>query len=361
MTLFKGAISTLFVFSLSLTMAQSGCLGRLKSAEKLFDQGNFNESLTILEALEADNSCEFSKIETEMTLVLMVRNLIELDRVDELDPLYKKIFDNNKYFEPKEEIMEEDFMLHLEGHNSRPTWDIGVSLGGRTTFVERIKSYAIYQELDYFNSFYEGEFKPAFGISAGYIPWRNHRFVLSGNFNQMSHKRFFGGLTPDYFVEFGEDIKSLSIGFEYNYQINLSDKIILSPFVGYQLNYFTKFENSLLLTVPGYESNQVLDFNNLPVSTGVTTVVKNEMDRTLTRIPFDHYVTAGLDISYRVRRLSLFINASFQYGFSNIIDPDQRYDDYELVYEYYYLDEDYTLHFMTLQGGIRYNLKYKIK
>ena len=360
MTLHRIAIATILMLCLNIGSAQSGCLGRLENAEKLFDQGNFNQSYSILEALEKDGSCELNKVERENVLVLIARNLIELDRIEELDPWYKKIFDNNKYFEPKTEILEEDFMLHLEGHNARPILDVGVGFGVRMTFVERLKSYSIYEELDYLNSFYEGEFKPSFGISVGYMPWKNHRFVLAGNYNQMGHKRYFGGFTEDYYVEFGEDIKSLSVGFEYNYQINLSKKIIVSPFVGYQLNYFTKFENSLLLTVPVYESNEIID-NDLPLNTGVSTIVKNEMERTLTRIPFDHYVSGGLDISYRVRRLSLFINASFQYGFANIVDPDQRYDDYELVYEYYYLDEDYKLDFMTIQAGVRYNLKYKIR
>lgn len=356
----RWTILTLVLFAATVNFAQSGCLGRLENAEKLFDQGNFNQSLAILEGLETESACEFNKIEKENILVMIVRNLIELDRVEELDPWYKKIYDNNKYFEPRTEILEEDFMLHLEGHSARPVWDFGVGLGVRMTFVERIKTYSIYEELDYLNSFYEGEFKPSFGLSVGYMPWKNHRFVMSGNFHQMGHKRVFFGYTEDYLVEFGEDIKSLSLGFQYNYQFNLSNKIIVSPYVGYELNYFTKFENSLLLTVPVYESNQVIE-DGLPIKTGVTTIVKNEMDRTLTRIPFDHFISGGLDISYRVRRLSLFVNASFQYGFSNIVDPTQRYQDKELVYEYYYLDEDYKLHFMTLQAGVRYNLKYKIK
>lgn len=348
------------LLSMNYCLAQAGCLERLEIAEKSFDQGNFNESLSLLEGLEKDESCELSKIEREIVLVLIVRNLIELDRVEELDNWYKKIFNNNKYFEPKTEILEEDFMLHLEGHSARPTWDIGVGLGARMTFVERIKSYSIYEELDYLNSFYEGEFKPSFGLSVGYMPWRNHRFTANFNYHQMGHKRIFGGFTPDYMVEFGEDIKSISVGIDYNYQFNLSKRIIVSPFIGYQLNYFTKFENSLQLTVPVYESNEVIE-NGLPLNTGVTTVVKNEMDRTLTRIAFDHFLSAGLDISYRVRRLSLFINTSFQYGFSNVVDPDQRYEDFELVYEYYYLDEDYKFNFFTAQAGVRYNLKYKIK
>ena len=82
----------------------------------MFNEGDFVQSIEIALLIEKDDKCDFSELENENLLVLIVRNLIELDRLEELSFWYKKLFFNNTYFKPKEEIIEEDFMLYLKNH-----------------------------------------------------------------------------------------------------------------------------------------------------------------------------------------------------------------------------------------------------
>ena len=350
----------ILLFVGSIVHSQVNCLEKLESAEKMFNEGDFVKSIEIALLIEKDDKCDFSELENENLLVLIVRNLIELDRLEELSFWYKKLFFNNTYFKPKEEIIEEDFMLHLKNHSAIPIWDVSFGVGARLTFVERLRTYSVYEQLDYFNSEYESEPEVSFGISAGFSPIPNHRLTFSSGIHAMGSERVFQGFNSDYSIYYKEEIQSFSFGLNYNYQFQLSPEIIISPSIGYQMNYFTDIEHSILTSVSEYSSNQVIE-NGVPLIIGVGNYEVKEMDKKNTRISLDNYINLGVDISYRFSKLSLFLNTSFQYGFKNFVVPETRYNDDKLVYKYYYVDEDYILHFLTVHAGLRYNLKYKIK
>tara|TARA_B100000524_G_scaffold342952_1_gene238528 strand:+ start:2260 stop:3357 length:1098 start_codon:yes stop_codon:yes gene_type:complete len=355
-------IITTILTLVSSISSQNTCLEKLELSQKQFEHGDFVRSLNSLKELEQNKNCFFSNSENEKLLVLIVRNLIELDRIEEIDPWYKKLFENNKYFKPKEEIIEEDFILHLNNHFALPKLDLSIGFGARLTFVERLKSYALYEKFDYLNSNYKSEAETSFGLSLGYMPSNNHRITLSTGVQRMSSERTFSGFEPIYNVLFEEEIKALSLGLNYNYQFNINHRFTISPLIGYQINHFTDIENSITISAPLYESNEFLRprfdaFGNIEA----LNIQKKGMNRTSTRISFDHYLEFGIDLCYRINRFSLFFNSSFQYGFNNFIIPASRYENHQLIYEFYYVDEDYKLHFLTMQAGLRYNLKYIIK
>ena len=61
----------------------------------------------------------------------------------------------------------------------------------------------------------------------------------------MSNERIISGgyMTTD--ISFEEEIKITSYGINYSYEFRLKDNISLSPFVGYEINFFEQWEKQL--------------------------------------------------------------------------------------------------------------------
>ena len=139
----KNILTFIITISILNINAQSTCLEKIELSKRKFNEGDFVKSLNFLIEIEKKIECNLSRNERENILTLIVRNLIELDRIEEIDMWDKKLYENNPNFEPKKDILEEDFMLHLSNHYAKPKIDVSSGFGIRNTIVERLKTYSI--------------------------------------------------------------------------------------------------------------------------------------------------------------------------------------------------------------------------
>jgi len=386
----KYFLTLLVVVSQLSLNAQNSCLEKAELATKEFNQGDFVTSLNSLIEIEKSDECKLSVSERENILTLIVRNLIELDWIEEIDLWDKKLYENNPYFKPKEDILEEDFMLYLSNHYAKPKIDISASIGTRFTYVERLKTYSIYEMLDYVGSRYYTEPQPSFGFSSGFYLSEQHKINFSLGFHRMSNTRIIEGFEKVYdnatnnfsyvdqpypyynnaeylenfytsYTSFDEEIKSASFGLDYNFILNFNDHIAFSTIIGYQMNYFYDVEHSILVNYYDFSNNEYL----LGSESTLNSASWNELDRSYYRNDIVNYLNLGLEFLYRYKGFTFFINSSFQYGFENFVKEEARnWDDninHTLFYKFYYSDEDYKLHFFTSKLGLKYNLKYNVK
>ena len=398
-------ILILFTFlSLLNLKAQNTCLEKVELATKKFNAGDFVTSLNSLIEIEKSDDCNLSMSERENILTLIVRNLIELDWIEEIDLWDKKLYENNPYFKPKEDILEEDFMLYLSNHYAKPKLDISVNFGTRFNYIERLKTYSIYEMLDYSGSVYTTDPQPSFGASFGYFLNENHKISFNTGFHRMSNTRYITGLIRNYdeisndltltsqnsslvnsyynlndvqgqfinyeiaYTKFDEELKSASVGLDYKFILNFNDKFSLSPQIGYQMNFIYDVEHSIFINYFDIASNEYLLPNESSVGSSAFSSTFNsstldEIDRLYTRNNVLSFLNIGLEFLYKFKKFTFFVNSSFQYGFKNFVN--QNYSIYSiettLKYKYYYVDEDYILHFLTTSAGLKYNLKYKVK
>ena len=386
-------------FSLFNLKAQNNCLEKVELATKKFNAGDFVTSLNSLIEIEKNNDCKLSMSERENILTLIVRNLIELDWIEEIDLWDKKLYENNPYFRPKEDILEEDFMLYLGNHYAKPKLDISVNFGTRFNYIERLRTYSIYEMLDYSGSIYSTEPQPSFGASFGYFFNENQKISFSIGVHRMSNTRYITGLMRGYdqisndlilisqptfnsnafsdnlsqwdinalkysiiYTQFDEELKSASIGLDYRFILNLNEKVSFSPHLGYQMNFIYDVEHSIYVNYLDLASNEYLFASESTLNSST----HSELDRTHIRNNVLSFLDFGLEFSYKFKGVTFFINSSFQYGFKNFVKSRHGYigtDNFEtlLALRYYYVDEEYILHFLTSSAGLKYNLKYKVK
>ena len=132
--------------------------------------------------------------------------------------------------------------LYLNKHSANSRMDISFGFGGRTTFIEKIRTYTLSEYHDYLNSIYESEPKASMSFTLGYKPFKRHKLNFEFGLQRMSNERIISGgyMTTD--ISFEEEIKSTSYGINYSYEFRLKDNISLSPFVGYEINFFSSNE-----------------------------------------------------------------------------------------------------------------------
>ena len=333
----------IMIFCLAISAScQTSCQKKLANSQKMFDKGYFVNSLDSLSKLRTSNACKFSKKEKEIILELIARNLIELDQISKLDSIFIQILENNVNYNPSKELIEEDFFLYLSNHSANSKMDISFGFGGRTTFIEKIRSYSLNENIDYLNSIYESKPESSMSFNLGYKPFNKHKLNFEFGLQTMSNKRIIDKSYGE--IRFEEKIESTSIGINYSYEFRLKDNISLNPFAGYEINIFTSHEAT-------YEDtwSDILEFY---------TNSYNSFFSAGRRIRFGNYLNFGFNLSYRVERVSLFLNSGFQYGFENFVTD--RYSNLDLIFEKNFVADDYILHFLTIQVGLKLNFKYKI-
>ncbi len=68
----------------------------------------------------------------------------------------------------------------------------------------------------------------------------------------------------------------------------------------------------------------------------------------------------GTGVKYKVKRGYLFADLRYNYGFLNAVNTTNRYSNPELIYEYYYVDDDFAMHGFNFTVGLVRSL-YKPK
>ena len=265
-------ITFVMMFSIAISVScQISCQEKLANSQKMFDMGDFVSSLDSLLSLQNSSLCKFSKKDKEKMLVLIVRNLIELDQISKLDTFFIKILENNTNYNPSKELIQEDYILHLRNHSAISKMDFSIEFGLRNTFVEKIRSYSLNENFDYLNSIYETEPETSYGFSFGYKPWKNHKLSLVLGFHRMRHERIISSrvvyrgdvITGPVVIRYGEEIKSQSVGINYNYKIKINDNIYLSPYIGFETNHIVQVEATYKSSYDGLWQPPADDFSSL--------------------------------------------------------------------------------------------------
>ena len=364
------------VFSIAISAScQISCQEKLANSQKMFDMGDFVSSLDSLLLLQNSSLCKFSKKDKEKILVLIVRNLIELDQISKLDTFFIKILENNANYNPSKELIEEDYILHLSNHSAISKMDFSIEFGLRNTFVEKIRSYTVNENFDYLNSTYESEPETSYGFSFGYKPWKNHKLTLVLGINRMSHERIIsskityrGDVIPGPIeIRYDEEIKGQSLGINYSYKIKINDNIYLSPFIGVEENFISDIEATYKANVNStYNNNNFAESQYLTISgfENVNEIYEYSTARRLVNNSIS-YFNYGFNLSYRVNKISFFLNSGYQYARDSYYNTEEagrisNQDIQNLLLEKNYAFEHIKLHYLTIRLGLKFNFKYKI-
>jgi len=131
---------------------------------------------------------------------------------------------------------------------------------------------------------------------------------------------------------FEENLKKISLPVTAIYEIN-DGKLLYFIRAGASVNY--------VLSVSGLPSG----INNKQPIPGAVTDMKNY------RNAFYFNAIAGIGVHYKIPRGFLALDVRYNFGISNLVLSEKRYENTYLYSQFKYLDDDFSLHTFSFSAG----------
>lgn len=330
------------------------CANTLAEAKDIYEQGLLEKVPNILKkCLETDGFRKSQKVEAYKLLTL---TYIFDDQLGKADESMLELLKLEPELEVNPAVDPIEFIELFNSYRTLPLYSFGFLVGSNYTIIERKARYGV---------------EPLSGLSTG-----------ASNFSKYIDKfGFLGGLKANRYLA-----PNLELNLDIVYRTNRLDFQATSVFD------FATIESKELqswlylpLTVT-YDfwngKSKVWPFVRLGVGTGFRLDVETELTREYSEVngvevlqggvsgqPVDLkdqrrgvylWGIGGAGVKYKVKRGYLFADLRYNYGLMNAVNTANRYSNPELIYQYYYVDDDFSMHSLNFTVGLVRSL-YKPK
>jgi hypothetical protein len=334
--LYKSTVVFVLLLAGGISFGQ-GCLENLYKAQKLLDEGKTDACLLLIRPC-ANKSNETSvrwQAYRLMSIAYIIKGQVDsshfaAENMLEINPAYKP----NILKDPK------DFINVLNTIIIIPRFVLGValSIGSNTTLPEITSSYVV---SDYLKT-YNAESSYQFGTNIGFYinPHMAIDIGLLATLKEYSMNYSF----TDWMVNVDEHLTYLDIPFTTKYIFRPHNK----------LSYFAQggvFGGYLLYSQNNFSANYV------PKNETYSLSKLNSIER---RNRMNLGITAGIGASYKMKQGNLSLQTNYYRSFSPIVKSDSRYNYSELIYTFFYIDDNIRLHNLALSIGYSFNINYTV-
>jgi len=322
----------------NLIAAQNDCGFKLKNATKLYEEGLLQDIKPMLDSCMNKGFDATQKIDAYKLLIM------------------KEIYDDNK---PKADSLMERLLLHnplYEIAGTDPTefvhlyrsfrtsaiFSVGLVAGANISLANISVNYGVHD-----TEKNKGSYQPAIGFQVygkynRYL-FENHELSLELGIAQNSIS-----FTSE-FLDFVRVVSSetqvrieLPISLTHSFERKTSRKRKIVPFfrLGFTPALLTNSYTSIVRTYTDKTRGDV---------TG------SDIDLAKHRKKFNFWVFSAAGIKYSLGRGKLIFDLRFNYGLSNQVVADERYNNSELIFKYFYIDNDFKLHNIAFSIGYVYS------
>ncbi len=339
-----------FIFGfVNTTMAQNNCEQNIKQAEDLYNSGDYENCIQIIE--KSIKECNFSKKKREDALELLAKSYLEQDNLVQADATVQRLLENNPHYELKETDIHEDFDILVKKFDTHPLFSIGICNAGMQPKFKSSKTYFILENVDYnvpyttsksillYYVWAEYEFKENLALSVDVI-----------NFNIRYDREF-----------------SKNDGWTMSHHENLS--FVEVPL--YVKKYFQVNKNILPYATIGMgylrmlkaDATSHIAYWNEDVFTGGKTAYSSieNIDVLEMRNKNNYEWLAGIGIGFKLKNLGIFIDAKYCGGLNSLTNAENRFSNKTLTNDYFYIDNSVKLNKYELGISISYTLKNTIR
>lgn len=347
----KICIGFLLVFCLfSNGYSQVNCWEALKQANNLFEQGDYTSCVQLLNNYL--KSCDPSDKEIEDVYVLLTQAYLEQDNIKEAENSALLLLKENPNYRLKGGTQTEDFNSLIKKFRIVPLFSIGAKAGYNIPYYRSTRVFSILDSVDY-------------GVP--YIPKTSFQM----------------GLRLDV-----EPVKNLSVTAEFEYVNSAYVRHLAQPH-DWQLTYT---ENNLFLNFPFYitkyfnikkenlkpyfyaggaicnlnrSSGSIeLNYTAVDVQTkekDMYLLIKNQIDQKALRNVTTYSGLIGSGVRYKRNNALFYFDVRYSMGLNNLMDPNRRYRNGEMIFLYNYIDNNYVLNSLAFTFGYSYIFKYNIR
>lgn len=340
-TFFKIKPFILILFAVFITQqaeSQDNCSSILEKAELLFDQGIIEDIPSLLEGCleKGFNSQEKRRAQKLIILAYLFDN-----RVEEAENIMMNFLKENPAYEIQPDDPPEFTTLFAQFKTS-PFLAIGASLGGNHTSATIVEQYGPFDP-----NTDKGEFLiilPDFQIGVALNIFLTEKLEL--NFETIYARNRFS-------------YRNLQYGFAEVFKTETHHRLEFPVAISYDLaaarkkwTPYLRFGASYGMILEAYASYK-RDYINTgsEVFSPVEATDVNIADRRNSDT-FNAIVGGGM--KYKIPRGYFFLDLTYSYGLSDLVNPQTRWDQ-ETVFRFYYADSDFQLDYFSLSIGYRYS------
>jgi len=328
----------IFVFAFFTTISsysQSDCKKDLKEALSLYDKGLFQQAIDKLS--ENILKCDFSSDERQDAIKTLISSYIEVDDLENAHIWTLIFLHENPIYKPLT-IDNLSFVNSIKKYDvkNKFTLDYSVGINQIKTKIENVN--AIWEQLDY-NTEYETftGFQTNIGLS-----WHfSKSFFLQ--YAVDIHKI---GFNRNLTTEDGLKLKYR----ENSYQIKFPLLVHYSLLSNYKIypSFFIGIYYSTLLTAKS-------EINFSAIEESLNFDMKNYRNAN------NYGYIFGAGINYAFNRMVLNLNFNYLMDYYSYTDDIKKYKTGRLFWEYLYVDNKFSIHYLNINLGLSYRLSYKIK
>lgn len=357
-------LSMLLLCSMSHIQAQNDCSEALRQAQRLYDEGHPEDALKLLEACIALDGFDVD----EAARALRLATIIHLAEQDErAKKTFLQLLLLDPYFEVDTSFQTDpaELVYLYESFRTHPLFHLQFYGGINTTGVQEVKYYSVGKSVDGSVDLKKYGLKPGFqfgGKISFPIVNRNIRLSLGVQYDQVGYKMYqemdlYGGViledrstdsareaNPTFFkLDLTEQQSylqipiSLQINFDRNSRYNFERRRLV-PFIniGGSFHQLLQAKYTNILRVNGNRNSvSSSDFDELRVM----------------RNPINFSWAAGAGLKAKIGRNYLTIEGQYQQYIRNVINPDWRYLNDGLIYQFGHVDSDFKFRNFSFSVG----------
>jgi len=338
------------------TMSESDCAVVIELADKLFQDGRYDECIINLEAVM--NSCVLSKTVKTHTLELLAKAYIETDDIENAEATVTLMLHISPHYEVTEADNSEVYNRLISKYKVRPRFSIGIRNTANWITYKQTEVFSVLDGLDYSVPYSTNLIGLLQGFGLVYYGWVEYEFDKDISLNAdltfmwSKYDRNFSQ-PPGFNLYFWEKDNYIEIPVYLKKYFHIGNNVLPYIAAGMGWLYMTSTNGNAEIS---YTKDDIITGKNIDFYARAENINMLEMRN---RSTFEWI--AGVGIGYRMKNLRLFLDARYSHGLKSITNKNNRLNNSVLINDYFYVDNSVKLNQFELGASISYTLKHSVK
>jgi hypothetical protein len=332
-------------------------------ALELYNQGRYDEA----EKLFKRKHVFYNLINEQNWKILEVQTFIEEKKLSEANKVILQLVKSDPNYLPIEGIYQEDFYTLVKNISVHPTITLGAKAALSFPIYKVAKVQTVYDSTNY-DSPYKKINGYCYSIYLQGNIAHNFAFVLDYSYAKSGYKRKITRDGVDNFeLKYSEVIYSNELGISLKKYLLKDDSKL---FVGPRSPILHKGSGPYL-SIGGYyskmrqaQANAELNYLYIERQNQYTepkNITRNNIDVKDMRNKNRFGISGAIGSSLTIDRFVISLEGKYLYDLTELTNPEKRYANNELLFNYYYIDNDVSMSRIDVSLSLAYILSYKVK
>ncbi len=309
------------------------CIATLKDAQTRADQGWYDEAISMLNTALTD--CKFSREDEIEARKLLIIHYLQIDYLEEADASAARIMKLSPNFEPDRLRDPIQLVKIFRKYKPAPVLNIAITGGVNFSQIELLQAYSIIPGPEITDrTTYNGLNGWQIGLKVEKKVWSQFWIIASTQFRNSAYEAQKDSV-QDQRISYNEQLSFVDFAITGRYYIG---NWPLQPFaeIGGQYTLL----NSALgeLSRPG------------------TTDLVNRLEQRNRNFSSYHW---GGGLAYTKKGISIRLGVQVHTFSKNLVNPETRFDNLDVIFKYFYLDNDIVMNHLQVNIGLAYAIRYR--